>query len=37
VNWNATDQNGLQVSSGIYIARMVSDNYSATRKLTLLK
>jgi hypothetical protein len=37
VSWNATDQNGLQVSSGIYIARMVSNNYSATRKLILLK
>jgi hypothetical protein len=37
VSWNARDQNGLRVSSGIYIARMVSNNYSATRKLILLK
>lgn len=37
VSWNARDQNGLQVSSGIYIARMVSNNYSMTRKLALLK
>jgi hypothetical protein len=37
VRWNATDRNGLQVSSGIYLARMVSNNYSATSKLILLK
>jgi hypothetical protein len=37
VSWNATNQNGLQLPSGIYLARMVSNNYSATRKLTLLK
>jgi hypothetical protein len=37
LHWNATDQKGLQLPSGIYIARMVSNNYSAARKLTLLK
>jgi flagellar hook assembly protein FlgD len=37
VRWNARDQNGLQVSSGIYLARMVSNNYAATSKLVLLK
>ena len=37
VGWNATDQKGLHVSSGIYLVRMVSDNYSAARKLVLLK
>jgi flagellar hook assembly protein FlgD len=37
VRWNAKDQKGLQVPSGIYFARMVSNNYSKTRKLTLLK
>lgn len=37
VSWNATDQNGLRVPSGIYMARMVSNNYSATRKVALLK
>ena len=37
VNWNSRDQNGSQVSSGIYMARMVSNNYSATIKLILLK
>jgi hypothetical protein len=37
VSWNAIDQNGLHVSSGVYIARMVSNNYSASIKLTLIK
>ena len=37
VSWNATDQNGLQVAGGIYIARMLSKNYSASRKLTLIR
>jgi len=37
VSWNARDQNGLRVPSGVYIARMVTNNYSMTRKLVLLK
>ena len=37
VSWNAKDQNGLPVAGGIYIARMVSNNYSASRKLTLIR
>ena len=37
VSWNTIDQNGLQVSSGIYLLRMISNNFSATRKLMLLK
>jgi hypothetical protein len=37
VSWNATDQNGLRVSSGVYIARMVSNNYSMSKKIVLLK
>jgi len=37
VSWNATDQNGVPVPSGIYLAKMESNNFSATRKLTLLK
>ena len=37
VSWDAKDQNGLPVASGIYIASMISKNYFVTRKLTLLK
>ena len=37
ISWNATDKNGLHVSSGIYMARMVSNNYFAARKLMLIK
>jgi flagellar hook assembly protein FlgD len=37
VNWNARAQNGSHVAGGIYLAKMVSNNYSATRKLILLK
>jgi hypothetical protein len=37
VGWNATDQKGLHVSSGIYLVRMVGNNFSAARKLTLLR
>jgi hypothetical protein len=37
VSWNATDQNGLPVAGGIYIARMVSNNFSESRKLTLIR
>jgi hypothetical protein len=37
VKWNAKDRNGLQISSGIYLARMVSNNFSASSKLILLK
>ena len=37
VSWNAKDQKGLQMPSGIYFARMVSNSFSVTRKLTLLK
>jgi len=37
LNWNATNQNGLKVPSGIYIARMAGNNYSSSIKLTLLK
>jgi len=37
VSWNAMDHNGLPVAGGIYIARMISSNYSASRKLTLIR
>ena len=37
VIWNARDHSGLQLSSGIYLVRMVSKNYLATGKLILIK
>jgi flagellar hook assembly protein FlgD len=37
VVWNGTDENGRGVSSGIYFYRMTTENYSATRKMILMK
>ncbi|UCE64974.1 MAG: T9SS type A sorting domain-containing protein, partial [Candidatus Zixiibacteriota bacterium] len=35
--WDATDNSGRRVSSGIYFARVKSDNYSSIKKLLYLK
>ncbi len=37
VVWNGTDDRGIHVSSGIYFCRIVSGNWSQTRKMVLLK
>ncbi|MDO9578744.1 MAG: choice-of-anchor J domain-containing protein [Candidatus Cloacimonadales bacterium] len=37
VVWNGTDDNGKQVSSGVYFYKMISNNYSSTRKMIMLK
>lgn len=37
VTWNGTDQNGRVVSTGIYFCKMVSEKYSATKKVILIK
>jgi len=37
LSWDAKDQKGLQVPGGVYIVRMTGNNFSAARKLTLLK
>jgi hypothetical protein len=37
VVWNGTDDNGYAVSSGIYFYRMTAGEYSAVRKMILLK
>jgi hypothetical protein len=37
VIWNGTDDNGRGVSSGIYFYKMTTENYSATRKMILMK
>ena len=35
--WNGEDDNNNKVSSGIYICRLRADNYSASKKMVLLK
>lgn len=35
--WNATDQSGNKVTSGVYFCRMQSGEFTAVRKLVLLK
>lgn len=36
-HWNGTDNNGRQLSSGVYFYRFRSDKYTSTRKMVLLK
>ncbi len=37
VNWNSKDNNGKEVPSGVYIYTMKADNFSTSKKMTLLK
>ena len=37
VIWNGTDENNLQVGSGIYFYRMTTEEYTFTRRMVLLK
>jgi hypothetical protein len=37
VQWDATNDNGQRVQSGVYVYRLVAGEFSATRKMTLLK
>jgi hypothetical protein len=35
--WNGTDDNGRRVASGVYFYRMISNDYSSSRKMILMK
>jgi len=37
VEWDGTDDNGNAVSSGVYFYKLTSPDYSATRKMMLIK
>ncbi|MDA0683610.1 MAG: T9SS type A sorting domain-containing protein [Bacteroidetes bacterium] len=37
VSWDATDQSGASVSSGLYIYRMETESFQATKTLVLMK
>lgn len=37
LNWDATDNSGSQVSSGIYIYTIVTENYKMTKKMVLIR
>jgi hypothetical protein len=37
VVWNGRDENGISVSSGVYIYNLTSGNYSTSKKLLILK
>ncbi len=37
VTWDGTDSRGLRVASGVYFYRLVAPEYSATRKMVVLK
>ena len=37
VKWNGTDNNGKAVPSGVYIYTMKADNYSTSKKMTLIR
>ena len=37
MNWNGTDMNGEEVSSGIYIYKLVTPSYKSSMQMTLLR
>lgn len=37
VNWNGTDDKGRQVSNGIYFYKLISGEFSSTKKMMVLK
>jgi flagellar hook assembly protein FlgD len=37
VQWDGTDTNGDDVASGVYFYRIKANDFTATKKMTLLK
>lgn len=37
ITWNGTDDRNMTVTSGVYMLRMTSNNYSSVRKMILMK
>jgi flagellar hook assembly protein FlgD len=37
VDWDGTDERGIEVSSGVYFYRMWADEFSDIKKMVLLK
>jgi flagellar hook assembly protein FlgD len=37
VKWNGRDSAGVRVASGVYFCRLVTNGFTQTRKLTVLK
>jgi len=37
VTWNATDESGREVASGMYFYKVTAGEFSASRKMVLLK
>lgn len=37
VQWKSTDSNGSRVASGVYFAKMISEDYTASKKMVILK
>lgn len=35
--WNGRDERGAQVATGVYIYRLVTDRFSGSRRMTLIK
>jgi len=37
VSWNGVDTNGMPAGSGVYLCRLISGNYTALRKMILVR